>query len=196
MLELILIRHGETDSNTKQTYLGWTDKELNEKGLLQVQHLRDRLKETKINGIYSSPLKRTMQTAEIINENFNLDIICSEGLKERNFGIWDDLTYKELTERYPAEYNEWVNDWIKYRIKDGESAIEAYNRSAAFIDELLTSHTEGVFVIVTHLGTIRFILAHLLELGIESSWRFRVGNASTTRVEIKDGFSVLTMLNG
>ena len=196
MLELILIRHGETDSNIRQTYLGWTDKELNEKGLQQVHHLRDRLKETKINGIYSSPLKRAMQTAEIINENFNLDIICSEGLKERNFGIWDDITYKELTERYPAEYNEWVNDWIKYRIKDGESAIEAYNRPAMFIDELLTSHTEGVFVIVTHLGTIRFILAHLLELGIESSWRFRVGNASTTRVEIKDGFSVLTMLNG
>ncbi|WP_010248175.1 alpha-ribazole phosphatase [Acetivibrio cellulolyticus] len=195
-MELILVRHGETDSNKRQTYLGWTDAELNENGVQQVQFLRDRLKGTKIDGIYSSPLKRAMQTAKIINEDYKLDIKCSQGLKERNFGIWDDLTYKELTEQYPTEYSEWVSDWVKYRIKDGESAEDAYDRAAAFIDELLKNGGDGVFLIVTHLGVIRFILAYLLNMGIGSSWRFRVDNASITRVEIKDGYSVLTMLNG
>lgn len=196
MLELILIRHGETDSNIRQTYLGWTDAELNERGVAQVQLLRDRLKDTKIDGIYSSPLKRTMQTAKIINEKYNLHIAYSEGLKERNFGIWDDLTHKELTQRYPVEYSEWVSDWVKYRIKDGESAIEAYDRSAVFAAELIKTCADGVFMLVTHLGAIRFILAFLLDLGIESSWHFRVDNASMTKVEINNGYGVLTTLNG
>jgi len=196
MLELMLIRHGETDSNRRGSYLGWTDIELNEIGINQVKFLRDRLKGVKVDKIYSSPLKRALQTAEIINENYKLDIVPSDGLKERNFGIWDDLTLEEMTKRYPTEYNEWVNDWIKYRIKDGESAQEAYERSAAFVDEIIKNNNEGVIMLVTHLGTIRFILAHLLGLGIENSWRFRVTNASITKVEINDGYSVLTMLNG
>ncbi|NLL05191.1 MAG: alpha-ribazole phosphatase [Clostridiaceae bacterium] len=195
MLELILIRHGETDSNIRGSYLGWTDIELNETGLSQVCNLRDHLKNTKIDKIFSSPLKRALQTAQIINENYNLDIVYTDGLKERNFGIWDDLTLEEMTQRYPSKYKAWVDDWIKYPIKDGESAIEAYDRSAKFVRELIEKNTKGVFMLVTHLGTIRFILAYLLELGIESSWRFRVDNASITKLEINDDYSVLTMLN-
>ncbi|AEV69429.1 alpha-ribazole phosphatase [Acetivibrio clariflavus] len=196
MLELILIRHGETDSNIRGSYLGWTDMELNENGIDQVKLLKERLKGVKVDKIYSSPLKRALQTAKIINENYNLDIVTDDGLKERNFGIWDDLTHEEMARRYPEEYNEWINDWIKYRIKDGESAQEAYDRAAVFVDEVIKSNKDGVVMLVTHLGTIRFILAYLLGLGIENSWRFRVNNASITKVEINDGYSVLTMLNG
>ena len=195
MLELILIRHGETDSNIRGSYLGWTDIELNKTGIGQVRILRDRLKNTKIDKIYSSPLKRAMQTADIINENYGLDIVYTDGLKERNFGIWDDLTIEEMKQRYPSEYNAWIGDWIKYPIAKGESAIEAYNRSAQFVRDLIDRNNEGVFMLVTHLGTIRFLLAYLMDLGIESSWHFRVDNASITKVEINDGYSVLTKLN-
>jgi len=195
MLELILIRHGETDSNIRGSYLGWTDIELNATGIKQVQSLRDRLKGINVDKIYTSPLKRALKTAEIINENYRLDIVLSDGLKERNFGIWDDLTLEEMTQKYPLEYNEWISDWIKYRIKEGESAQEAYERTAAFVEGLIRNNDDGVFMLVTHLGTIRFILAYLLNLGIENSWRFRVNNASITKVEINDGYSVLTMLN-
>ena len=195
MLELILIRHGETDSNIRGSYLGWTDIELNETGLSQVRILKDRIKNTKIDRIFSSPLKRALQTAEIINESYRMDIVYTDGLKERNFGIWDDLTLEEMTQRYPSEYKAWISDWTKYSIKDGESAMEAYNRSAEFVRELVEKNTEGVFMLVTHLGTIRFLLAYLLELGIESSWHFRVDNASISKVEITDGYSVLTRLN-
>jgi len=196
MLELILIRHGETDSNIRGSYLGWTDMELNETGIDQVKLLKERLKGIKVDKIYSSPLKRALQTAKIINENFQLDIVTDDGLKERNFGIWDDLTHEEMSRNYPEEFNEWINDWIKYRIKGGESALEAYERSAFFVDGVIRRNKDGVIMMVTHLGTIRFILAHLLDLGIENSWHFRVNNASITKVEINDGYSVLTMLNG
>lgn len=197
MIELILVRHGETDSNKRGTYLGWTDIELNEKGLEQANIAKEKLKGTKIDAIFSSPLKRARNTAEIINENFGLAIISCDSLKERNFGAWDDLTHKEITEKFPEDYALYAKDWINYCVKDGESSAQAFERITGFIDHLLAEKSQGVFLIVTHLGCIRKILAHLLGMSIEGSWHFRVDNASITRLEINDEkYAYLTLLNG
>ena len=196
MLELILVRHGETDSNKKGTYLGWTDIELNELGLQQANCVRDKLRGTAVNAIISSPLIRAKRTAEIINETFKLHISYADELKERNFGLWDDLTYQEIVEKYPQEQALWSKDWINYSVPEGESSMEAYLRIAGYIDGLVTEKTDGVVLIVTHLGCIRKITAHLLNMGLEGSWRFRVDNCSVTRIQITEKYPVLTLLNG
>lgn len=197
MIELILVRHGETDSNIKGTYLGWTDIELNQKGIEQAYKAKEKLKGTKINAVFSSPLKRAMRTAEIINENLGQAVIPNEGLKERNFGTWDDLTCQEITEKYPEEYKFYTEDWINYCIKDGESSKQAYQRIIGFVQDLIQRHHEGVFLVVTHLGCIRNILAYILELNIEGSWHFRVDNAGISRIQINDEkYAYLTLLNG
>lgn len=186
MLELILVRHGETDSNKRGTYLGWTDVELNSNGIRQACAIRDRLKPVKVDAIYSSPFKRTVKTAEIINENYGLEIIISDNLKERNFGIWDDLTFEEISSKYPAECRKWFEDWINFRMKNGESAKDTYDRVVAFVEEIINSKKEGRCLIVTHLGTIRFMLSYLMGMKIEDSWKFRVDNCSITKVEIRE----------
>lgn len=196
MLELVLVRHGETDSNIKGTYLGWTDVELNETGLKQAEVVSEKLKSTKFDYIISSPLKRAKKTAEIINKYHNQEIIYNDSLKERNFGLWDDLTYKEITEKYPVECELWAKDWSNYSAPEGESSVEAHKRKIDFIDKLILDKEEGVILIVTHLGCIRKIVAHLLGMGIEGSWRFRVDNCSITKISITEKYPVLTMLNG
>lgn len=196
MLSIVMVRHGETNSNKKGTYLGWTDVDLNEKGLLQARIARDKLKDQKFDGVYSSPLMRTARTAQIINEYINANIVYSNKLKERNFGIWDNLTFEEITSNHCEEAQKWHSDWINYCIKDGESAIFTYNRVASFVNELLMEKKEGKFLVVSHLGSIRFLLAYLLGLKIEDSWRFRVDNCGICRVDIEDDFGVLTLLNG
>lgn len=197
MLELILVRHGETDSNVKGTYLGWTDMELNEKGIKQAKMAKEKLKDTKIDAVFCSPLKRAKRTADIINENFGLDIIPCEGLKERNFGTWDDLTFKEISQKYPEECELYLKDWINYCIKDGESAMQAYQRIVRFIKDLIDRYNNDVILIVTHLGCIRNILTYTLGMGIEGSWHFRVDNAGITRIQINDEkYAYLSQLNG
>lgn len=197
MIELILVRHGETDSNKKGTYCGWTDVELNEEGIKQACSARDKLKGIKVDAIFSSPLKRAFRTAEIINENFNLGIDCVEALKERNFGVWEDLSYRDICDRFPEQIKLWEADWANYCIEGGESVIQAYDRVITFVDGLIKNNKYGVFLLVTHLGCIRNILSHLLGMGTEGSWRFRVGNGSITRIEINDeGYAYLTLLNG
>ncbi|RCX17559.1 alpha-ribazole phosphatase [Anaerobacterium chartisolvens] len=196
MLELILVRHGETDSNKKGTYLGWTDVELNERGLRQARGARDRLKGTRVDGIYCSPLKRASKTAEIINENFNVALKPSDALKERNFGIWDDLTYNEIISGFPEQHALWVEDHINYCVEGGESTIQAYRRITEFIDQLLC-HSQGTFIIVTHMGCVRKIISYLLGMKIEDSWRFSVDNCGISKIIINDEkYAYLTLLNG
>jgi alpha-ribazole phosphatase len=196
MLELILVRHGETDSNKKGTYLGWTDVELNEEGVRQAYQVKEKLSRDKIDAIYSSPLKRAKKTAEVINENFNMDIIFSDDLKERNFGLWDDLTFKEITKKYPEDYEMWKNDSLNYCISGGESSIQAYNRIIGFIDKIVKGSSDGTFLIVTHLGSVRKIISYLLGMTIEDSWRFRVDNCTVTRIIVNDEkYSYMTQLN-
>lgn len=196
MMELIIVRHGETDCNLKGTYYGWSDVDLNENGIRQACHARDKLKGLKADAIFSSPLKRALETAKIINENCNLEIICSDSLKERGFGKWEDLTRAEIENMYPDEYKLWTEDWMDYCIEGGESARQAYSRVTGFMDALVSSHKEGVFIIVSHLGCIRIMIAHLLNMPAGGEWRFRVDNGSITKIEINDEkYAYLTALN-
>lgn len=196
MLEIILVRHGETDSNKSRSYLGWTDVELNEEGLRQAYKVKQRLSGEKIDALYSSPLKRAYETARIINQNFNQEIIKVEELKERNFGIWDNLTHNEVVSGYADEYKFWAGDWKNYCMKEGESAIGAYNRVTGFIDRLLGEKKEGRLLVVTHLGCIRKIIAHLLGMGIDGFWRTTVDNGGISRIEVNDdGYTYLKQLN-
>ncbi|NJD01627.1 MAG: histidine phosphatase family protein [Ruminiclostridium sp.] len=98
MLELILVRHGETDSNIRGAYCGWTDPDLNSKGMAQAQRVAEMLKGEKPDAIYSSCLKRAFNTSLIISKGLNPEILLDERLNEQNFGEWEDLTYCEISE--------------------------------------------------------------------------------------------------
>ena len=196
MIELIIVRHGETDSGKQGRYCGWTDAELNEEGLRQTHALCRRLDGQHIDAIYCSTLKRAVNTAEIINERLRLNIVSSDALREKNFGIWDNLTWQEIVKAYPLEYDEWCSNWLGFTVMGGESALEAHNRVTGFIDELLEKSGSGVFLLVTHQGVIRSLLVHLLHMQLEDVWRFKLDNGSITRVEIDDkGYAYLTQLN-
>lgn len=196
MLELIFVRHGETDSNKRRTFCGWTDAGLNEEGIRQAEAAARKLSSIVPAAIYSSPLSRASQTAEIVNRNYGLEITYSDSLKERNFGVWEDLTYAEVCSRYPEEIGIWNKDWISYCIDGGESAFQVFDRVNDFIKSILDRHKSGTVIIVTHLGCIQAALAGFMGLSGEGVWRFRVDNAGITKVLINDeGYAYLTGLN-
>ncbi len=195
MLEIILVRHGETDSNIRGTYCGWTDRELNERGKAQAKRAAEILKADKLDAIYASPLKRAYGTASIINQAHNIDIIVDERLKEQNFGEWEDLTYAEIVGKYPEECVKWRSDWMNYCIKGGENPAQVYGRISDFIDTAAGAYKSGTILVVTHLGCIRMILAHMLGMSMEGFWRFRVDNSGISRLAVNDGYAYLKALN-
>lgn len=196
MIEITIVRHGETDSNVKGTYLGWTDVELNENGLNQAQIAKEKLKDEVFDFIFVSPLKRTLKTAQIINETHKLDIILDNRLKERNFGVWDNLTYDEIVSKYPKEHDQWTLDWKNFRVLQGESSVDAYERITSFADMITKEYTNKKILIVTHLGCARKLISYLLGMGLDGSWHFKVDNASLCKITVNDeNYSYLTALN-
>lgn len=196
MLELIIIRHGETDSNKEGRYMGWADIDLNENGIKQAYSLKEKLKDTKIDCIYSSPLKRASRTAGIINEAHNAGVIYSDSIMERNFGVFDNLTYSEICGNYPVQKELWAADWANYCIESGESAVQFHNRVCGFVKGITEDYEKGTILIVTHSGCIRSIVTCLLGLRLEDSWHFKVDNCSISKFEITGNYPVLTLLNG
>jgi len=196
MLELTLVRHGETDANRKNAFLGWTDPDLNQTGIRQAYLIKNKLADQPLNAVFTSPLKRAFQTAQIINRPHGLEIRTLEALKERNFGIWDNLTLADIQKSYPAQAENWLTQ-ADYPIPDGENAERFHGRIERFLDELLQNYSSGRILIVCHGGCVRIMLASLLGLKKEDCWRFKVDTGSIAKVELNDDrYAFLTLLNG
>ncbi len=196
MLELILVRHGETTGNVRPTALGTTDLLLTERGKRQSTTLARLFALEKPEVIYTSPLKRATETAEAIAKPHHMMVETILDLEERNFGIWENLSVEEIKAKYPEEYAAWQQDLAEYVIPQGESAAELYKRTSRFIDDVIRRNADGKIIIVSHLGVIRSILAHLLGMGIEGMWRFNIENGKACRLRIdENAYAVLTAFN-
>ena len=191
-MDLILVRHGQTDSNLGMRYSGQTDSKLNEYGIKQVEHTARMLYERFegfADSIYSSPLSRAYDSAKIIARRFGMEesvIIKASELAEVNFGVMEDLSHSEIIEQHPEEYKKWKEDWENYVVKNGESSRMVYDRVSVFFSEFIDAHDRGNHIFVMHWGTIAHTVSYLLDLGIHSYWRYRIDNAGVMIIHVND----------
>ncbi len=193
MTEIYIIRHGETDSNVRQACIGHKDVPLNERGREQVRHLAKKLIDTEFDAVYVSPLTRAIDTAAPLKKKAPMTM--SYGLIERDYGVWDNMTFEEIKAQYPPEYQAWQDSWIDYIIPEGESAQMVQNRVNESMAKILSENDGKRILIVTHLGTARHIISYLLGLTTEQSWRFALDNAKMAVIGRTDNKGILKALN-
>lgn len=150
MTELILIRHGETEWNVVGRYQGQADPPLNNRGLVQAYELAQRLNDTNLNLLYTSPLSRAFQTAQILAESLHIPLHVDERFQEIHQGDWQTRLRSEIEARYPDLFQKWETDpWI-VTPPGGESLREVRTRVDKAVDEILRKH-EGLCIgIVSH----------------------------------------------
>jgi alpha-ribazole phosphatase len=90
--------------------------------------------------VYCSDLKRAIKSAEIIAEPYRLNPVKIPDLRERNFGIWEGMSFDEIREKYPSEFESWANNPLKYSPTGGESTIEVRDRVIKALDKILNNH--------------------------------------------------------
>ncbi len=196
MLDLLIVRHGETDGNLRPTALGITDLPLNERGRRQAQSLARVFKLEKPDVIYMSTLSRAVETAETIAKEHGMTPEPMLDLCERNFGLWENLAVDEIRVRYEEEYHAWQQDIVNYQIPGGESARVHNERLTRMMDDIIRRHQGEKVMLVTHLGCIRHLLAYLLGMGIEGSWRFSLKPGTFCRLQVDEkGFGILSSLS-
>ena len=191
MGKLILVRHGQTEMNAQNLYFGKLNPPLNDLGISQAYQAKEKLLNIDYDNIYSSPLERARQTAEICNY-LDKDIIFDSNLEEINFGIFEGLTFKEISEKYPNEVKKMEEDWKSYNYITGESPKEMFQRAVSFLKILDFSKTN---LIVAHWGIINCIISYFISGNLDSYWKFKIKNGSIAIFEGDFKFSYLTKLD-
>lgn len=181
---LHFIRHGQTDWNVLGRIQGSHDSELNETGKKQAQELTKHVLETgiKFSKIYSSKQKRAHKTAMILSEGTCVDCITVEGLEEIRFGDWEGLTWDEVRETYPKEYEQWLQDRRFTKSVNGESYQELMERVIAALHKIITQ-SSGDVAIVTHGAVIMCLQCYITNTPFDEMRKFQAENASIIQID-------------
>lgn len=194
MAKLILVRHGETLWNVEKVFRGRADVSLDELGIRQAELLGKYLSNWRLEAIYSSPVKRALDTANIIARYQNVAVRIAEGLTDFDFGEWQSLPEQEVMRLYPDLLNEWHSNPHKVRMPGGESLEDAKKRAVEVVNDVLSKH-QGSVALVSHRVVVKVLICYLL--GLDNS-HFRNINqdvAGITIFDYADGRFVLTRHN-
>lgn len=194
MLNIYLVRHGETEWNTQRRMQGWKDSNLTKKGITEAEALHDYLVDMEFDGIYSSPSPRAFKTAEIIKGKRKIEIITKEHFKEINLGDWEGKASVEVEKLDPKEYhNFWKAPHI-YKNKNGESFLDVQNRGIKGINEIIQEKKAGNILLLTHAVTLKTIMAHFEGRPIEKIWDPPyIYNTSVSLIQIENGQSSIVL---
>jgi broad specificity phosphatase PhoE len=195
MVEIILVRHGETDLNAGEIFRGLVDVELNETGLRQAELLGEYLAGEKIDIVYSSPLKRAVKTAETIARPHALEVNIVRNLIDIDYGEWQGLPLQEITVEYRELYRDWLDTPEQVRIPGGESLEEVRARVMPFVEDAVMRCGEGKIVFVTHRVVNKVIICNLLGLSNAHFWNVKQDTCGISRFSCGDGRVVLTCHN-
>lgn len=168
-MKIYLIRHGETKWNRLKRLQGWKNSELTENGRRAARKLKERLEEEgiEIDKIYTSNLKRAVETADIIRGDRDIDHVELEDLREISYGVWEGMEYEDILKDYAEEFHKFKYQSHKYSPQiNGESFEGFFMRTRRALDEILSSQAEDILV-VSHGVTIKAIVAMIEDIGLE-----------------------------
>jgi broad specificity phosphatase PhoE len=194
MTKLILTRHGETVWNVEKIYRGRTDVNLDEVGIKQAELLGKHLSTWELEAIYSSPLKRALDTANIVARYQKIGVHVAEGLIDFNYGEWQSLPEQEVQRLYPTLHNEWHNNPHKVKMPGGENLEDVRRRAIEVVNDVLSKY-QGSVVLVSHRVVIKVLICSLLGLDNSHFWNINQDVGGITIFNYVDGRFVLTRHN-
>ena len=189
-MRLLLIRHAESQGNFERRLQGRREFPLTERGLAQAQALAERLVSLPLSAVYSSPVGRAIQTAEVIAAEACLDVIAEPRLQEYDFGeAVSGLTWREIREQQPdiiEAFRSGRSDFPAYPGEEGRAAFQ--DRVRAAIRDVAERHEgDGRVAAITHAGPITLFLFDVLGKEYRRPIPFVLDNAAITTVEVNVG---------
>jgi broad specificity phosphatase PhoE len=190
-MQLIIIRHGETLWNKEGRVQGISDVELSTVGIEQARLLALSLKDHPIRVIHTSPLKRALKTAEVINEFHQKEIHTHNDLMEIDAGDFEGVYYKKLVACEKDFLNKWIADPASVKMPNGESFTQLQDRAWRVMERIINKEENAL--VVAHNFTIAAIICRIRSISLNEFQSSCVGNASKTIVNFqKDGIFIET----
>ena len=192
---VLLIRHGENDYVKKKRLAGrLPGVHLNKKGMEQAQAVAERLKGSKVNAIYSSPMERAVETAQPIAQALGLELEVRQGLLETDIGEWTGISIGKVSRQKLWKVVQAAPSMLRF--PGGESFAETQARIVHDLEDLCKKHdSKDTFICVSHADPIKLAAAYYLGLALDNFQRLVVAPASITALQISEMGGRLLTLN-
>lgn len=182
MTTIYLVRHGETDWNRRALYQGTTDVSLNEDGRRQARALAERLRETRWDAAYTSPLRRATDTAEAVLQGSGVPARVLPELREISYGLWQGRGSEPAGRCSPGLEWRWRHDPWTVRFPGGETLDEVRLRARAAWRRIAAAHPGETVLVSGHGHLNRVLLIDTLEWPRERFWTIAQSNACCYRL--------------
>jgi broad specificity phosphatase PhoE len=192
-MKLLLARHGQTEWNADRRFQGHTDVALTERGRAQAHALGRALRGRPVTAAYVSPMRRAVETAEIVLADAGIPYTPIEELRELSLGQWEGCTVDEIRQQDGDPYAAWLRAPLDCPPPGAEPLPDVRDRVLAAVERIAAAHgrhltamggqvQDGDALLIAHGGVISVYACHLLGCSFNQLWRLRVDNCSLTIV--------------
>ena len=182
-MQILLVRHGATDWNLQGRCQGSSDRHLSEVGVRQAEQLAARLSAEKIHAIYSSHLRRAVQTAEYISQPHDLPVLVEEDVRELDHGHLEGLTFNQIKETYAEFLVRWRSEPAEIRVPGGERLADVADRAWLGLNKIVQRHPEAERVlVVSHNFPILGIVCRITGTDLNQYRSFHLDPCGVTRL--------------
>ena len=195
-MRLLLIRHGETPWNRERRVQGCrSDTELGQRGREQAEKIALVLRKQRVDAIYSSPLKRAVDTAKAIAQACGLEVKVASELREIDAGELEGLSQEELRKRYKEFWKEWRESDPSFPLPGGESLEGLQRRAWGEIERIIERHPEETVAVIGHLLANLAIICRAVGLDLGHMGRLRQDPAAINILQITQQGNSLLLFN-
>ena len=195
MTEFLLVRHGANDYTRTHRLAGWTpDVHLNEYGQMQAAAVGQRLAAAHLDALYSSPLDRTVETAQaILSHHPHLTLNTLDSLGEVHYGEWQGQEIGKLAQRKLWQSVQMAPSRVRF--PGGETLREVQQRAIDALEMLRERHVRQMVAIVSHADVIKLVVAHYLGMHLDLFQRIDIATASLTIIAMDARFTSVKQIN-
>ena len=181
---VVLVRHGVTPHTLEKRFSGGlasSNPGLSDEGRAQIRAAADWLSPIadRVDAVVASPVRRTLESAEILAEALGRPVEVEPGFAEMEFGSWDGMTFAEVGEQHPDDLKKWLGSTV-VAPPGGESFQVVQERVLAGLDRLLETHAGKTVVVVSHVTPIKVLVAAAVDAPLEAVFRMELSPASVT----------------
>lgn len=195
MARLLLIRHAPTAETGVRLTGRLPGVGLDEDGRRIAERTAGRLSDVKLKAVYSSPIERTRETAEIVARPHGLDPVIEDGLVEVDYGTWSGRTLKSLYRLKAWRTVQMTPSRMVF--PEGESLADAQRRAVATCERLADRHHNDSIALVSHSDVIQSILSHYLGQPLDMFARIVISAGSVSVIDLpRQGFPSVATVNG
>ena len=183
---LVLVRHGATELTASKRFSGGlasSNPGLTDEGRAQVREVAEWLAPIgeAFDVVVTSPVRRTVESAEIIAERFGIGMVEEPGFAEMEFGTWDGQTFAEVREQRPEEIESWLGS-LDVAPGGGESFREVEKRVLDGLSRVLETYAGKTVLVVSHVTPIKTLVAHAVDAPLDALFRMELSTASVSVV--------------